>query len=82
MYWKTVAEHTPSSAKVMPVWVNADGKVDLVYLTDDEKYFVSTDHKRVYLAENVVWEIVDVPSPITSPKRFFRCRLCDRKIYF
>ena len=61
MHWKTVAEHTPSSA-TMPVWIcDNEKKFDLVYLTDDEKYFVSTDHKRVYPANTVLWSIVDTP---------------------
>lgn len=37
----------------MPIWINADGKVDLAYLTDDEKYFVSTDHERIYPSNSV-----------------------------
>lgn len=62
MIWKTVAEHTPSSAKVMPVWIcDNDKQIDLAYLTDDEKYFVSTDHKRVYPSNSVLWGIIDTP---------------------
>lgn len=69
MHWNTVAEHTPISAKVMPVWIyDNDKKTDLVYLTDDEKYFVSTDHKRVYPSNSVLWSIVDTPVGC-NPKR-------------
>ena len=79
MIWKTVAEHTPSSAKVMPVWIKADGKVDLAYLTDDEKYFVSTDHKRVYFMNDVMWAMVDVPSP---ERTFCICPVCGSGMIF
>jgi hypothetical protein len=44
----SIKEHIPKSAKKMPCWIFTQIKYDLVYLTDDEKYFVSTDHKRVY----------------------------------
>lgn len=80
MYWKTVAEHTPSSAKVMPIWINADGKVDLAYLTDDEKYFVSIDHKRVYLVDDVMWKIVDVPLSSEVPTNI--CPVCGNGMTF
>lgn len=79
MIWKTVAEHTPSSAKAMPVWIKADGKVDLAYLTDDEKYFVSTDHKRVYFMDDVMWAMVDVPS---SERTFCICPVCGSGMIF
>ena len=46
----------------MPVWVKIGTKNDLVYLTDDEKYFVSIDRKRVYLVnKDVLWNMVDMP---------------------
>lgn len=38
-----------------------DGKYDLAYLTDDEKYFVSTDHKRVYSLDEVIEWNVAIP---------------------
>lgn len=43
----------PKSAKVLPCWVFINGKYDLAYLTEDEKNFVSTDHKRTYPLEIV-----------------------------
>lgn len=52
------------SAKIMPCWVHTpfDDMVDLVFLTDDERYFVSTDHKRVYKVNEIdKWTIVEVP---------------------
>lgn len=48
----------------MPCWIHTslNDKIDLVYLTEDEKYFVSADHKRVYQVNEVdKWGIVDVP---------------------
>ena len=81
MYWKTVAEHTPSSAKVMPIWIcDNDKKIDLVYLTDDEKYFVSTDHKRVYLVDDVMWKMVDVP--LSSEASTNICPVCGNGMTF
>ena len=44
----SIKEHVPESAKKMPCWIFIQNKFDLVYLTEDEKYFVSIDHKRVY----------------------------------
>lgn len=49
----SIKEYIPKSAKVSPCWIFIDGKYDLAYLTEDEKYFVSTDHKRVYPLEVV-----------------------------
>lgn len=61
----TCQNHIPKSAKIMPVWIRDDSissKNDLVYLTDDEKYFVSIDHKRVYPVKGtILWTMVDVP---------------------
>lgn len=61
----TCQNHIPKSAKMMPVWIRYDSissKNDLVYLTDDEKYFVSIDHKRVYPVKGtIIWTMVDVP---------------------
>ncbi len=46
----------------MPVWIEDNNTIDLVYLTDDEKYFVSIDHKRVYSVNNdIFYIIVEVP---------------------
>ena len=62
MVWKTIKEHMPRSAKVTPVWIKDNNTSDLVYLTDDEKYFVSIDHKRVYPVNNdIFWIMVEVP---------------------
>ena len=62
MGWKTIGDHIPRSAKIIPVWVKIGTKNDLVYLTDDEKYFVSIDRKRVYLVnKDVLWNMVDMP---------------------
>lgn len=61
----TCQNYIPKSAKIMPVWIRYDSissKNDLVYLTDDEKYFVSIDHKRVYPVKGtIIWTMVDVP---------------------
>ncbi|HAU85341.1 MAG TPA: hypothetical protein DCW90_07525 [Lachnospiraceae bacterium] len=57
----SIKVHIPKSAKDTPCWVFIDGKYDLAYLTEDEKYFVSIDYKRVYSLEVVSgWSI---PSP-------------------
>lgn len=64
MKWGTIKEHIPKSAKIMPVWlkITEDESRDMVFLTDDEKYFVSIDHKRVYpVNEDIIWSMVDVP---------------------
>ena len=65
MNWKKLENHIPRSAKRMPIWIKESSDCihnDLVYLTDDEKYFVSIDHKRVYpLQENLLWTMVEVP---------------------
>lgn len=64
MKWNITKNHIPTSAKVMPVWIRSiDNYVDLVWLTEDEKYFVSVDHKRVYQIEGniIYWTIVDLP---------------------
>lgn len=37
----SIKEHIPKSAKKMPCWIFTQTKYDLVYLTEDEKYFVS-----------------------------------------
>lgn len=64
--WHTVpvSEYKPKSAKQFPVWIkvkDSDG-VDMVWMTADEKYFVSTDHMRVYTMDEVVsWTMVDIP---------------------
>ena len=42
----SIKEHIPKSAKCTPCWIFINGKYDFAYLTEDEKYFVSTDHKR------------------------------------
>ena len=61
----TCQNHIPKSAKITPVWIRDDSissKNDLVYLTDDEKYFVSIDHKRVYPVKGtILWTMIDVP---------------------
>lgn len=44
----SIKEHIPKSAKKMPCWIFTQTKYDLVYLTEDEKYFVSINHKMVY----------------------------------
>lgn len=81
MIWETVAEHTPSSAKVMPVWIcDNDKQIDLAYLTDDEKYFVSTDHKRVYFVDDVMWAMVDVP--LSSEESTNICPICGNGMIF
>lgn len=57
--------YIPKSAKIMPIWIKENLNElawDLVYLTDDEKYFVSIDHKRVYPVHgDILWNVVDVP---------------------
>lgn len=48
----------------MPIWlkITEDDSRDMVFLTDDEKYFVSFDHKRVYpVNEDIIWCMVDIP---------------------
>ena len=45
--------YIPKSVKVFPCWISKDEKYDLCYLTDNEEYFVSIDHKRVYKLEEV-----------------------------
>lgn len=62
--WIPISRSIPMSAKIMPCWVHTpfDDMVDLVFLTDDERYFVSTDHKRVYKVNEIdKWTIVEVP---------------------
>ncbi len=58
--------YIPKSAKTMPIWIKENSNDlawDLVYLTDDERYFVSIDHKRVYpVRESLLWNMVDVPT--------------------
>lgn len=65
MAFQKLDGYIPKSAKVMPIWIRSNDeywKNDLVYLTDDEKYFVSIDHKRVYpVNENLLWDMVDIP---------------------
>lgn len=64
MKWRTIKEHIPKSAKIMPVWLifTEDDSRDMVFLTDDEKYFVSIDHKRVYpVNEDIIWSMIDIP---------------------
>lgn len=64
MKWGTIKEHIPKSAKIMPVWLifTEDDSRDMVFLTDDEKYFVSIDHKRVYpVNEDIIWSMIDMP---------------------
>ncbi len=62
MKWGTIKEHIPKSAKVMPVWLIFTDSRDMVFLTDDEKYFVSIDHKRVYpVNEDIIWSMIDMP---------------------
>ena len=57
----SIKEHIPKIAKCTPCWVFINGKYDLAYLTEDEKYFVSTDHKRVYPLEIVDgWSIPEI----------------------
>ena len=48
----------------MPVWLifTEDDSRDIAFLTDDEKYFVSIDHKRVYpVNEDIIWSMIDIP---------------------
>ncbi len=65
MKYQVLKNYIPSSAKVMPIWIKDNSispKNDLVYLTNDEKYFVSIDHKRVYpVKETLLWAMVDMP---------------------
>lgn len=57
--------HIPRSAKIEPVWIkdpDSNDTYDLVYLTDDENYFVSVDHKRVYLViPDILWTKIPMP---------------------
>lgn len=65
MALRKLCGYIPKSAKIMPIWIQDNSiypKIDLVYLTDDEKYFVSIDHKRVYpVNENILYDMVDIP---------------------
>lgn len=59
----------PRSAKVEPVWIRIDAytgatheEYEIAYLTDDEEYFVSIDHKRVYpVAPDILWTKIPMP---------------------
>lgn len=57
----SIKEHIPRSAKKMPCWIFTQTKYDLVYLTEDEKYFVSTNYKRVYSLDEVIGWSVALP---------------------
>lgn len=70
-------ELIPKSAKVEPVWIKLSGlgnvKYELAFLTDDEKYFVSIDHRRVYLVTpDILW--TKLPMPYEYAKQ--RTKLC------
>lgn len=59
-----ISEYKPRSAKNFPVWIKIkkSSGVDMVFMTTDEKYFVSIDCKRVYTIDEVEsWTMVDVP---------------------
>lgn len=61
MRWIEINQQIPRSAKIMPCWIKVDvDKKDLVYMTDDEKFFVSIDHRRVYPVEQVEkWSLIE-----------------------
>lgn len=55
----SIKESVPKSAKLWPCFIFTNNGYELAFLTDDEKYFVSIDHKRVYLVNEVNgWSMV------------------------
>ena len=66
MHWCELDfQDLPLSAKVSPIWVAVGEQVDIVFLTEDHRYFVSVDNKRVYpLNEIKYWTMQVRP---TSP---------------
>lgn len=60
----SIKESVPKSAKLRPCFIFINNGYELAFLTDDEKYFVSINHKRVYLVSEVNgWSMV---SPTTK----------------
>lgn len=57
-----IKERIPKSAKKVPCWIFTENGFDLVYLTDDEKYFVSVNHKKVYMLNEVPGWSMALPS--------------------
>lgn len=55
----SIKESVPKSAKNWPCFIFVNSGYELAFLTDNEKYFVSIDHKRVYLVNEVDgWNMV------------------------
>lgn len=72
MSWRRLFEHVPKSAKVQPILIkDMNEHFDIVYLTQDEKYFVSTDHERVYPVEDVFeWTMIDIPQDMRRRNKY------------
>lgn len=74
MSWRILFERVPKSAKVQPILIkDMKEHFDIVYLTQDEKYFVSTDHERVYPVEDVFeWTMIDIPQDMRRRNKYIQ----------
>ena len=51
--WISIKDWFPRSAKTIPCWIKNQEDVDLVFLSEDEQYFISISKKKKYPVDQV-----------------------------